>query len=418
MLHIYKNFCRLSLFRRRPYLAIFTLVSVWGLIFAVFEYYFPIVIEENLNSIFLVGLVTSMMSLLSLFTFIPFGYLARRSTLHRLLLIAVVLFLVACSLLFFTEYAPLLILIIAAIFYGLFYDLFYMSVYNYLFQHVKSDLALGKFALRDIFQSLGAVIGYILAGVFLSLNFSWTLEFLVVMGVVMGSMILLVLRRENKKESCGEVSFTWKHTVAVFKGFKRNYGLLILWFVIVETLVAMVFYKFAPIYFHDRVGEWIPSDLWGGIIFASTMIPFIFLAPFIAKKIKPRALPLSISLGLLVLGGGFVGFSLVNHYVFELIVIAAGFAGYAFFWPAAEAFYQRCSVQSIPDNPGEDVGIMNTSLNIGYFLGPLLGGIVLSYFDFNLVIQWGGFVLIVLAIISFLFLRTPKVKESGFLPEK
>ena len=398
-------------------MAIFTLVATWGLMYAIFEYYFPIVIDENLDSLFLVGLITSLMSVISFFTFIPFGYLAQKSTLHRLLIIALFLFLVVCALLFFVQYAPLIILIAAALIYGVFFDLFDMSIYSYLFRHVKAELALSKFALRDIFESIGLVIGYILAGVLLSLNFPWTLQLVVALAVVMISMIFLILRREKKPESCGEFSLSWKHTKKVLGGFKNNYGLAILWLMVVETLVTIIFFQFAPIYFHGRVGEVIPSDMWGGLIFAGTTIPFIFLAMPIAKKIKPAGFPWAIALGLLVLGAGFIGFSLAEHFIFELIVIVGAFVGYAFYWPTAEAFFQRCSEQSIPDNEGEDVGIMNSALNIGYFLGPLIGGVFLSYFSFPIVIQWCGFVLIILAVISFLILRTPKVRGDGFLNE-
>ncbi|MFC1721288.1 MFS transporter [Patescibacteria group bacterium] len=414
MIRVYRQFCRLSLFRRKPYLAVFTMVAVWGLMYAIFEYYFPIVINKNLDSLFLVGLITSLMSLVSFFTFIPFGALARRSTLRRLLVIAMMFFLVVCALLFFVELAPLIILIGVALLYGVFFDLFDMAIYSYLFRHVKASLAMSKFALRDIFESIGLVIGYIIAGIFLSINFPWTLQMIIVLAVVMISMILLVLRRE-KPESSGEFTLSWKHTKKVMSGFRSNYGLLILWLMVAETIVTIIFFEFAPIYFNDRLAEWLPSDMWGGLIFAGTIIPFIFIAMPIAKKIKPRGLPWAIALGLAVLGAGFVGFSLAGHYIFELIIMVAAFIGYAFYWPAAETFYQRCSEQSIPDNPGEDVGIMNTALNIGYFIGPLLGGILLSYFYFPLVIQWGGFILIALAIVSFLLLRTPRVKGAGFL---
>lgn len=414
MVRAYKQFCRISLFRRKPYLTVFTLVAVWGLIYGLFEYYFPIVINRNLDSLFLVGLITSLMSLISFFTFIPFGFLAKKSTLRRLLVVAMTFLLLVCALFFFLDYAPLIILIGIALLYGLFFDLFDMAIYSYLFRHVKSELAMGKFALRDIFESIGLVIGYIIAGIFLSINFPWILQMIIVLAVVMISMILLMLRRD-KPESNGEFSLSWEHTKKVMLGLKSNYGLLILWLMVVETMITIIFYQFAPIYFNDRLAEWLPSDMWGGLIFAGTIIPFIFIAMPIAKKIKPKNLPWAIALGLLVQGIGFIGFSLAGHYIFELIIMVAAFVGYAFYWPAAETFYQRCSEQSIPGNPGEDVGIMNSALSIGYFLGPLLGGLLLSYFYFPLIIQWGGFALIILAVVSFLILRTPRVRGTGFL---
>jgi predicted MFS family arabinose efflux permease len=148
------------------------------------------------------------------------------------------------------------------------------------------------------------------------------------------------------------------------------------------------------------------------------MLPFIFLAVPIAGKIKPVYLPFAIAFGLAIQGLGFVGFSLVQHYIWELLVMVGAYIGYAFYWPAAETFFMRCSLQSIPDNQSEDVGMLNSALNIGYFLGPLVGGIALSYFSFPLVIQWSGFVLIALGIVSFLFLRTPRIHCDGFLEDK
>ena len=156
----------------KSFRAIFVIVAAWALLYAVFEYAFPIFAEEHLQNIFLVGVVTSAMSLVSFFTSIPFGLLARKSTLRRLLVISLSFFLVTCALLFFTEIAPFIILFGVALIYGLFFDLFDMSVYSYLFRQVKAGRAASRFAVRDIFESVGLVFGYILAGILISLNLS------------------------------------------------------------------------------------------------------------------------------------------------------------------------------------------------------------------------------------------------------
>ncbi len=400
--------------KKSSYKVVFSMVIFWAMLIAIFSYVFPVFIEQQLGSLFLVGVVTSMTSLISLVTNIPFGFLAHRTTLRKLLVVASSVFVVVCTLAFFAESAPFVILIFMALLYGTFWDLFEMSIYLDLFRRVKSKTSAQEFATRDIVKSSGLIVGYIAAGILLAFNSSIVWQVLLIGAIMLVSMVFIFLR-EKRKEETSKVVFSWQHTKKVWKGLLRNSGLTILFIMVVETIISAMFFQFAPIYFHDRIGDVLPSDMWGGLIFAAATVPFLLLALPISRKLKPKRFPLAISLGIAVLGAGFIAFSLSGHYIVELIVMIGAFVGHVLYWPAAEAFFQRCSEQSIPDNEGEDIGIFMTALNIGYFLGPLLGGIFLSYLDFPEVIRFGGFVLIILAIFAFIILRTPKMHGSGYL---
>lgn len=406
LIRFYKNYQH----KKHPVINIICLITLfWAIAYSSFEYFIPLFLD-NLNQNFIViGLILSIPSIIAVLLDTSIGYSQIKFKRKHLLIFSLLIFILISLILNFS--GNLVISIMIAMFlYGLAFDLFDITSYSTVFIHSSKKTSSSNLSLKEMFEAIGIIIGGVIIGLVFSKSPSGATF---VFGISSFLGLLLVLRFYKEKQSAIKKSDK-KHTIfQLLKNFKsllKGKTLYLLILAMAITLWDGLFFGFESLFATKFHNPYINENIFAGILMALYVSPILFLEHifgFFEDKIGKKNF---IIIGLLIASLGIFLISLSsNIFLLSLSVMISSFGIFSVAWPAVSGLFEDKSTQMIGrGESGEAVGLLEIFENIGYIIGPILGGILINSLDFGLTFKTLAGLMLVLSIVSFIVLK----KES------
>ncbi|MDR1183878.1 MAG: MFS transporter, partial [Coriobacteriales bacterium] len=206
-------------------------------------------------------------------------------------------------------------------------------------------------------------------------------------------------RRDNVRKEAAQKKSIWsKNLVVVLIGdFLTGMGL---------SLVV----PFLPLYV-DTLGVFTKAELnfWSGAIFSITFLVTALVSPFwgrLADRYGRKLMLVRSAAGMAV----FMFLTAFATDVYQLLILRALFGVFAGFIPNATALMLANTPK---EQSGQILGIINTAPVSGTLIGPLIGGVMVTFLGYAQVFLIIGAIFFVLLLLSMIF-----VKEDFVPPEK
>ena len=150
---------------------------------------------------------------------------------------------------------------------------------------------------------------------------------------------------------------------------------------------ALTHYLQKNITVHIEAGE---SALWGGVILSAFVVPFALLDYPVGRWIdRKQKRFLSIFFGLFACGAGVIAFSFAHSPVLMLSAAAGTSVGFAFFYVAANGIFDSFSTYHAR---GLMTGVWQSAEDIGFVIGPILGGLLADIWGLRAAFMFFGFI--------------------------
>lgn len=385
------------------------LVLLWALALNIFEYHLPIFFDRVFGNAMIVGFLLSLTSVVSLLVDLPEGYLQNSVSRKRLIIISFALLSGAGIILFFLGHY-FLAAAVGMLLYGAMYDLFDITVFSSIYMESQPNEEGTNLSLREIFENIGAFVGLLLVILYLINIKDLNLLVFSFLNLVALFLAVLLLKNLNIRQKLKGHKRTLMHFKKVFVRIIKSKTIsLISILCFLDALWIGFFWAFSPIFMYKLIsgtsffGMTIGNeDVVGAIIMAIFIIPVVLFEYFtgdLGRKIKPRSV---VVLGFFVTGCFTLIMGLFANSLLSIIV-STFFAsvGMVIYGPTLDYLFDHWSRTVIgTDDLGEAVGVYEISANVGYIIGPLLGGVVIQYFSFSIALTIIGIVFICFALIS------------------
>ncbi|MBN2251381.1 MAG: MFS transporter [Candidatus Altiarchaeota archaeon] len=340
----------------------------------------PIVADKIFNNFLLVGLMIGLSGAFSMLSAVPFGALSGHIGRKWVLAIGLVIGGAIGLVLQYTT-TPFLFLLLMVL-CGLGNAAVNTSARSFVMDISPKKRESEYFSLYTTAMSLGFVLGPLIAGDFLSGGFENGVYCvsLIFMATCTISFIILFFLKESvgntKVFSAGfrELIKNDKVFLRSFSDFRRlgHVGLLILFVTALLSLSDRLIWTIEPLYYQSNI----PS-LYVGVIMSMFILPYV-LFEIPAGLLADRYGKFKVLLpGLFLAGFSLIAFSMVSN-VFMMIFFAfMTTTGFSLTWPSLSGLLTEVSSKH---EKGNIVGVWNLSEDLGFTLGPLLGGFTAYYF--------------------------------------
>ena len=251
----------------------------------------------------------------------------------------------------------------------------------------------------------GPLIGGVLAEVFgmrASFYFAGAALGLIALGLI------LFIKGGEQKKIAPAASDKKKDKGGSFKLLKVPVIQRMLFAAAVVQLAVMLVQPVLPLYIAELQGSMDNIVMVSGIVFSVVGISGVFAAPMwgrIGTNIGYRW-----ALYVALLGGGIFGVVQaipgdITPFVIWRFVGGIFFAG---IFPAINALFAE---NTLPNERGRIYGLSYAAQQIGSVMGPILGGLMATFWSNSIVVMAHGFVMILLVIL--LYLKRPKNQDPG-----
>lgn len=397
-----KNFASLAK-NKRPFYLLGLMFFFWTLFDGLIAYIAPILITSRGFSVTQMGLIIASSNIFGMmFDFVLVKYL-RSANYRRLFLLVYLLCFAYPVFLWFSKSIGMFLM--SMMIWGLYGDLNNFAIYNFLGRHSKEEDHCKDSGIVDMSRGLGYLMAPIVAGILVvkAIDFfpvSLSLSFLAI------SMVLYVLITGLKIKEESAVAEHKAHDYAFFKEItilKKIGGLLfpVLLFNVAIHIFDALIWTIGPIYSQNFPDF---KDF-GGYFMTAYSLPtlmFLWLSEPMSKKLgKKRTAYLSFLLGCIFT----LPIAFLSQPVPILISMFLASVASALSWPAIRGTFTDYMAESPGYN--KEIGTLNDlSNNVGYIIGPIIGGIMvdnIGYGNMFLVISIAG-----ISLALFLFLITPR----------
>src|SRR3989344_4477951 len=161
-------------------------------------------------------------------------------------------------------------------------------------------------------------------------------------------------------------------------------------FMLISGMWSEFIWAMEPILVEEAGG----SPLWGGVILSAFVIPFALLDYPVGRWLdRTQKRFLSIFFGLFTGGASIMVFGFTSSPVLMLLTAAAASAGFVFFYVAANGIFDSFST-SHPR--GLMTGVWQSAEDIGFVIGPVLGGLLAGIWGLRAAFMFFGFIFLTL----------------------
>ncbi|MFS8131084.1 MAG: MFS transporter [Candidatus Dojkabacteria bacterium] len=391
------------------------LATIFLVLFAdsIMSYYFPLVVENNLNSNTLVGIVMALSSMAGLSCDLIFPQLFQRKT-WKFLLIAGIFFAVTfpISVNLGIAFSSIIIFIIASIMWGIYYEFLSFTQQSFVISTENRESFSKDWGLVSIITGVGSLVGPIVGSLLVHETLVNSATIIVALDIMALIFAILLISSENRGKKIEVIEEELKMSIS-----KE----LIYWFVLLKriwppivvglamTFISATFWTIGPLFGEKVLGD-AGLDWLVVVIFIIPTIP----GAIILSKLKITQHKKVISeVGLLLAGISMACIFLVQqNIIFVLFLILLLGLFLSFTWPLNEAVYS-----DITDRAGTSrlhvTAITRANTSIGYVIGPLLAGFLADKAGYYIAFSIIG--LAVLVISAFLIVFTPRKLK---LPQK
>jgi len=405
-------------FEHKPIYIFAIMLFVWTLFDSILAYITPVAVLDRGFSPIQMGLIMGCSSAFGAFFDFILSKFFRNTTYRRLFLF---MFL-SCAIypLLLWKAQTLAVYWIAMAFCGLYYDLKNFGIHDFVNKHPLNDEHASTFGFLDVFRMLAYLIGPTIAGFLIVKDntfapYGYSIFFLSVAFVIY-IILLKVTRRKHverpPKNPCKPV--TMVRELKIWE--KVSISLLpILLFQILLNVFDATFWTIGPVY-----AEQFPQFAdFGGLFMTIYMISTLFTGFFVGILTrhfgqKKTAFVTFIIGAALISTFGFIH----SPFIILGVLLLASLIG-SFAWPAANGAYADYISES--HKFGKEItGVGDFNMNIGYFIGPIVAGVVMQYLGAGMTFTVMGLICSLGALILFAVTPTQikvQVKECE-LPRK
>jgi len=244
------------------------------------------------------------------------------------------------------------------------------------------------------FMNIAWIIGPILGGI-LALQFDQ--RFLFLFSMVVFVCAAFFLQHEKVAPIADKVNNVEKlpliHSIKKFwarkqlrKAYLVDFGLYVWWSIsTVSVPLYMSFYSF--------------NELYIGIIMALTLVPLIVLEKWVGEHVKNGNMGANIRKGFLIMVLALIATFIFKNVYFSIAMFVIVSIGAAFVEPVKETYL----FMHIQKHEEADLfPIYSTARQLGYFAGPLLGGIIGALFGYEILFLVTGFALLPMVFVGHL----------------
>lgn len=170
------------------------------------------------------------------------------------------------------------------------------------------------------------------------------------------------------------------------KAYLIDFGLFIWW-----SIATMC----VPLYIvHNGLPE-----IFGGIGLSVQLLPLILLENWVGNHAKDGKIGMYIERGFLVMVMFILLMAVVNNVYFSIAMLFCSSIGAAYIEPIKETYLFKHMKK---EEENDLFPIYATARQVGYFVGPLLAGFLISCFSYQVLFFVAGFVLLPMAFIGYL----------------
>lgn len=386
-------------------LNIVLLVGAAVLTFSVFDsimsYLVPVIMTEYGLSEFNMGLLYSSSSFFGLLFDFILAKTLKTTNYKRMLTSALIVAILFPVCMFLNP--GVLPFLLGMFLWGLYYNLWAFANADFPARESKVKFHVASVALLLFFHDIGYIIGTISAEPLLE-NFNYTSIMFILIGLIVLTILILIpaLKSRSRKlepEEKRAVKTTASESKKLFLVTRKLFPLLLLG--VIATSIDAVIWTITPI-----IETILPqlADL-GGVILAVIFLPSFFAYGIAAKLAarfgKKRVGIVSFICGALVLS--LLGFS-TTVFVYLTVSFVSSFFVSVSYAALGGAYADFLNESSSYDN--EIIGTRDMATNLGYIIGPAIGGALLYFVNSPILFTYLGITAAILGLI--IFTVTPK----------
>lgn len=370
-------------------------------------YIFPILVEENLNSNTLMGVIMALSSVAGLVSDFTFPQLLKdRSWKFQLIaaILLAVLFPISLSIGIVTS--SIYLFILGSAVWGVYWEFMAFSQQSYVISEDKSGEYSKDWGILYLIHQITAVIGPILGSMLLMQSLVNT-NITIITFLVFSLIFSLIISKKSTRNEISAQKIGIKQTFNIIK--EARYWRLLsvnIWPVMIisitSTIINAFFWTIGGLFGTELFGEhgvdWIVLVLFSG--------PTIFGA-LILTRVSIKNKKKKFSQIFLTIGSAFLAmlFLAEGSKFLILLLITLGSFSLAFIGPLNEAVYSDL-LERLKKDRLHLLGIAKANVSIAFIIGPLLAGFLADRLDYLVTFSIVGVFGVIVGLI--LLLVTPK----------
>jgi MFS family permease len=346
-------------------LAFFIYTFGWGVTSPVFSIY----VNSVTQNAFLTGLVLSITTMAGIFLNIPFGIIEDRMNMKRVLQV-VLLFYSALALLYpqANGFLPLLTLSVAR---GIASSFLWLTSWAYIFTYTEKSVKGKETGFFSDMNDLASAVSPIIGGALSILSFF--LPFYVLSLTSLGALVVVSIRlKESPKPQ--KASFTLQMSKLVGCLRDKRFAKTVILIVVFYALIN-IYYSFLSVFLNDE-GISIPMI---GMILTVALLPAVGLEVPMGHLVDKQGIRKTLSVAIMFTALTALMIPLSKSLYYTALVVTAFTVSYTVIFIV---LYSRMSDVMNKDRVAM-TGAVATFKDLGYTIGPLLAGVMISLVGIN-----------------------------------
>lgn len=373
---------------------------------AIMSYYFPLVVEANVNSNTVLGIIMGLSSLVGLICDLVFPQLFKKRSWKFLFMAGVLL-----SILFpiITNlgvwFSSSILFIAASIIWGVYFEFLSFSQQNFVVSTEPRENYSKDWGMIAVFWGVGMLIGPIVGSLLVDTNLVNSTFVIIAFQVV--AFIIATMLFKKLKDKGHKVDEPLKEHMSIISE-------IIYWFVLLKRIWPPILLGLMWQFINATF--WTIGALFGAELLGEYQLDWLIVFAFVLPSIPGSILLAKLKVNTrkkfwseitLMLGGLFlalVGLIQGNIIITIILILLSGLF-LAFAWPLNEAVYSDLSERA-GKYKLHITAITRANTSIGYIAGPILAGILADSVGYNNTFAIIGLIGFIFAII--LVVLTPK----------
>ena len=364
-------------------LAILSLVVlIWITSSGLLWFLLPQLSDYFVNDVLIVGILMSLPGLVAILIDIPLGDLCDKLGRKKIIIVGLLVMMVLGV--FLGKVNSLQEIVLFLLLLGISYQLIYVPSIAYVMDISPRGKSSEYFGVYMACIFLGYGIGPFISGYFMTDNIlvdATRVGYIFSIGCFMALLIAIFFLRETitrTESTIVGIKELIKRDKLFIKelrdyGHLRPIAIVMLYLTLLFTFFDGAVWTLEPLYYKNIN----ISPLFGGIIlgiFSLSLVIFDVPSGILAERYRKDTVLIT---GLSITGISLMIFGLSSNILVLISMAFLSGLGLALAWPSTEGILFDISGQC---GKGEISGIWNFSKDLGYFIGPLLGGVISSFY--------------------------------------